>query len=352
MKMANTPFFTVIMPVYNAVPFVRGAAESILHQTFGDFELIMIEDHSSDDSWDICQKIKALDKRVILLRTERNEGASAARNKGLDQARGRYITFVDADDTIDADVLQKAAEELKGKEISCLKMGVSEEYVNQEGKKTYTKICAMKEGTFSAPEAIRKQIVAMEIIPLFGYLWNGFYEADIIRSHHLRLDPRQKVNEDFLFNIDFFQYCQVLRCSDICGYHYVKGAGNSLSSQMKRYDYEAQMIKICSLLGLFPAPEAMPQEVRAAIFWMYARFVLALLVRAAGEGNYKEEWSRIREDELYRLFCETSFGSTSGKRKVIIALLRDFPGSLLKMTVYGIYALRMHCPVLFAKVKR
>lgn len=92
----STPRVSVIMPVYNAECFVRAAVESILAQTLADFELILIDDGSSDDSLQMVREIH--DSRLRILQNEKNLGAAATKNRGIENARGEFIAFLDADD--------------------------------------------------------------------------------------------------------------------------------------------------------------------------------------------------------------------------------------------------------------
>lgn len=92
------PKVSVVMPAFNAADFVQAAVESILHQHFDDFELIIVEDGSSDRTWDILQACAQQDQRVRLLRNADNQGVLASRNRGLAAAQGEYLAVQDADD--------------------------------------------------------------------------------------------------------------------------------------------------------------------------------------------------------------------------------------------------------------
>lgn len=100
------PKISVIVPVYNSAAFLRPCVDSILAQTFSDLELILVDDGSTDESPAICDAYANHDPRVISVH-QANAGAAAARNHGLDLATGTYITFVDSDDYIDADMYEK-----------------------------------------------------------------------------------------------------------------------------------------------------------------------------------------------------------------------------------------------------
>ncbi len=87
---------SIIVPVYNAEKFIRETIQSVLDQTYTDFELLLVDDCSRDKSAEVIESFE--DERVILLRQEQNAGAYAARNRGLKEAKGRYIAFLDSDD--------------------------------------------------------------------------------------------------------------------------------------------------------------------------------------------------------------------------------------------------------------
>lgn len=94
------PQISVIMPLYNGAKFVGESIESVLAQTFGDFELIIVDDASTDASYSIACAYAEKESRIVVLRNTTNLGAAGARNRGLDAVRGRFITFMDADDLI------------------------------------------------------------------------------------------------------------------------------------------------------------------------------------------------------------------------------------------------------------
>ena len=96
--MTDTPLVSVLMPVYNGEPYLREAVESILNQTFADFEFIIIDDGSTDSTWQILTTYAAQDPRIVLIRSEENVGLTKSLNKGLALARGKYIARQDADD--------------------------------------------------------------------------------------------------------------------------------------------------------------------------------------------------------------------------------------------------------------
>jgi glycosyltransferase involved in cell wall biosynthesis len=96
--MSKSPKISVVMPVYNAFNYVEESIKSILNQTYTDFELIILNDKSTDNSLDILKKMAASDQRIILVDKEKNSGPAVVRNQGVEMSKGNYIAFMDADD--------------------------------------------------------------------------------------------------------------------------------------------------------------------------------------------------------------------------------------------------------------
>lgn len=350
--MISHPFFSIIMPVYNASAYVERAAQSVLKQTCPDMELILVNDCSTDDSDIICRRLEKQDQRVTYYQMPRNSGAAAARNYAIKRAQGRYLGFVDADDTIDDTLLEKAYAFLKTGAYDCLKFGCVEEYYDKDGTLKHVKKCTLAENEFQAGIALSDQIVIMEEIPLFGYAWNGFYSKAITSMHGIFFDEELKVNEDFDFNIRFFSHVNRLKCMDGPAYHYAKRIGGSLSGEEKNYTYEMQMMKIHGLIGLYPSLDSLSPMVREKIFWMYTRFVYALLVRAKRMGKSNEAKKRICQDPLYEQFCKTAFHGTSSKQKLMIEGLKKIHGPAFAVLLEIIYITKSYLPILFAMVKK
>ena len=103
----NTPYFSIILPMYNVERYIKICLDSILNQTFKDFEIIIVDDCSTDNSYKICQELYGNNKKVRLFRQDKNSGPGAARNTALKNAQGEYIMFVDGDDAIFSDALEK-----------------------------------------------------------------------------------------------------------------------------------------------------------------------------------------------------------------------------------------------------
>lgn len=109
---------TIIMPLYNCKDYINDSIESVIHQTYQNWELIVIDDNSSDNSAEIVQNIQKKDKRIQLIKLKTNGGPARARNIGIKESKGRYLAFLDSDDIWHRDKLKIQIEFMKKKDVS------------------------------------------------------------------------------------------------------------------------------------------------------------------------------------------------------------------------------------------
>ena len=190
------PLLSIIVPVFRAEKFISRCIDSILSQDVFDFELFLIDDGSQDRSGRICDHYAAQDYRITVIHQE-NRGVSAARNVGLALAKGKYITFVDADDAIApgayCTMLAKAEE--TGAEI----IGCGVQYYTEEGK--YKRSDLMKELDLSREEMLKALYDCPD--PLGGSCCNKLFLAETIAG--LRYEESVAMGEDWLFLFASFE---------------------------------------------------------------------------------------------------------------------------------------------------
>ena len=110
---------SVVIPIFNTAPYLKECLDSVLNQTFTDFEVICVNDGSNDSSLEILKKYQQKDNRIKIINQE-NKGAGAARNVGIDHSRGEYILFLDSDDYLDKDTLNDCYEIAHSKSLDIL----------------------------------------------------------------------------------------------------------------------------------------------------------------------------------------------------------------------------------------
>ena len=215
---------SIIVPIYNAEQYLRRCVDSILNQEYTDFELLLVNDGSTDASGDICEEYGDKDPRVIVIQKE-NTGVSDSRNRALDRARGKYLQFLDSDDWITPDATRlfvRAAEE-----YGC-DMVISDFY-RVVGERLSTKGDIEEEGVLTREE-FAAHMMENPADFYYGVLWNKLYRRDIVEEHNLRMDTDINWCEDFMFNLEYIRYAKVFYALHAPIYYYVKRKG-SLASQ-------------------------------------------------------------------------------------------------------------------------
>ncbi len=218
------PMVSIIVPIYNAENYLRRCVDSILNQEYTDFELLLVNDGSTDASGDICEEYGDQDPRVIVIQKE-NTGVSDSRNRALDRARGKYLQFLDSDDWITPDATRlfvRAAEE-----YGC-DMVISDFY-RVVGERLSTKGDIEEEGVLTREE-FAAHMMENPADFYYGVLWNKLYRRDIVEEHNLRMDTDINWCEDFMFNLEYIRYAKVFYALHAPIYYYVKRKG-SLASQ-------------------------------------------------------------------------------------------------------------------------
>lgn len=210
------PFFSIIMPAYNAEKFLSEAIESVLLQSFTDFELFVINDGSIDKTDDICRFFSKKDSRIVFI-DKNNEGVSVARNVALDKASGEYVFFVDSDDIIYKDSLQKIHCFLKRTPVDYLRFEY--EIIDSLGRKLYPNYEATKRRRYEGEKMESSECIKKLIRGEF-FSWSGVFKRTIIEKNNLRFLLGCTYNEDTLFMMHFFMYSQthVYVCDKVYGY--------------------------------------------------------------------------------------------------------------------------------------
>lgn len=346
------PFFSIIMPVFNTEKYLGKAINSILNQTFKDFELILIDDCSKDSSYLICEKFINKDSRVKLLKNDINLGVAKTRNIALNNISGKYLTFVDSDDYIEINLLEIVYDIINNNNVDFLKYSCKEEYVDEKEQLLYTKICQVKNCFLDDKIKIQNKIIDMEKVPLFGYLCNSFYKVDIIQENKILFDEKCTVNEDFVFNVKYILYIKNLYCIDFLGYHYMKRKNNSLSTKKQDNYYKMHMMKIYLLLDMCNKHSNLTKKNKEIIYWMYIRYIYSTIERNLSNKDYLINLiNNIKKEKLYNQFLLVEFKNITMKQKIMIYILKTQKSKILIAFVKLISWIKNKLPIFFAKIK-
>lgn len=195
------PEISVIVPVYNAEKYLTRCIEHILLQQFTDFELLVINDGSTDSSYEIVKSFAERDSRVKII-NQNNAGVSAARNQGIKEATGRFITFCDSDDFVSAEWLIELYHAIMIHPNSL----VDCEYVNFNSGQN--KSVVIKLGKIEKSTLISKKNYFFYYTNLYSHsTCHRIYRLDVIKMHQIFFDRDVSICEDVLFNIMYLKYC-------------------------------------------------------------------------------------------------------------------------------------------------
>lgn len=209
------PLFSIIVPIYNAEQHLRQCLNSIAAQTFPDFESILIDDGSTDNSASICKEIAEQDGRFIY-RHKDNGGVSSARNVGLTMAKGNWISFVDADDYIMPDYLQTFLSTNPKADITFFgELSINNTYTTST-KVHSPKYCSCRMDIEQAIYELR----CGKLGDVFGWTWDKFFYRDIIIQKNIRFLENVSFREDELFTLEYCRYISSLRIIDKVLYVY------------------------------------------------------------------------------------------------------------------------------------
>lgn len=309
--MTQYPLISVVVPVYNAAKTIEKCVLSIKKQTYPNFEVILVDDGSRDQSLDICQKLVLPDKRIKVFHQE-NSGVSAARNHGIQEAKGDYICFIDSDDWIDKDYLEILFTHMSPKALSVCQISINDQRIDDD---FLVKL-----------SPAQAQISVLDCNGMQGFPFAKLFDLHLMQKNHLKFNEKITICEDVLFCIQYLS----LGVSDITyvgkkPYHYIKtsqGATNSRFIFHNKLDSrslsEIEAIRECYKYLL---PNS---DVHEACICRYTKAAVNTLRTL--------EANRLQSDDLYKaLLCDvrkhyfeyvkSPYGVRSSKVSVVLSAI-------------------------------
>lgn len=216
-RMTKPRKISIIMPVYNVEKYVGRAIESVLSQEYANFELIVVNDGSTDRSPGIIESYSESDKRVKILH-KKNGGLSDARNFGIDHSTGDYLIFIDSDDYWETHTLTPLATFVESNNLDVALFGYVADFYdkNDDLSRSMHIIEAIK----IVDKSEKSTKVDIQNIQLLGYAWNKIYSASLVRDNKLRFQKGVSYIEDILFNQDIYHFAKRIGFFDKTLYHY------------------------------------------------------------------------------------------------------------------------------------
>lgn len=240
---------SVIIPVYNKSSALCACLDSILTQTFQDFECILIDDGSTDESGEICDQYCCREDRIKILHKQ-NGGVSSARNAGIEMAQGKYLMFCDADDTIPPDALENLLRPYGSFDGQLTVGGFVDVLVDtQENtvRSIHSNFRDYTEIDTTDPEALYGFFEKNSMLSSCGKL----FRRDIIMEYGLRFDTGLVVLEDYAFVIEYLSHCKRICMIPENVYNYITLATSSIVHRRSRRDFLFDVLTVSDRLGKY-----------------------------------------------------------------------------------------------------
>lgn len=284
---------SIIVPVYNCEKYIKKCIESIINQTYHNWELILIDDGSKDKSYIICEEYSKSDERIFVLKQD-NQGAGVARNYGIDKAVGDYIMFCDADDFFEQNCLEIFVENILKSNVDLVISGYNEFKYDLNGN---ILICHKNNAMnikVDTKEEVRKFYIPLYRKALNQAPWAKIYNLKIIKENNIRFGDYRRC-QDTIFNVKYYDYISNIIVIPNRLYNYQTPDGNVYISK-----FPVNMIDIKKNIDMLITSYLKKWEVYNEEARVFLNSVLATDIIVCCRLNYLNNWNFNKEQqELY-----------------------------------------------------
>lgn len=325
------PELSIIVPIYNGEEYLEKCIDSILIQSYKNFELILVDDGSTDASLSICERYAEADSRVVVYHKE-NGGLVAARKSGLSVAKGEYIGFVDCDDYIDDDMYEKLMTAAKNDGSDIVTGGIIIDHITH----TKTEKSNIQSGYYDA-EKLKSEVIPKMLI-CSGFVKYGIIPGvvvKVIRRSVLEkalpnVDNDITIGEDVAITAYSIMNCNSLSVIDSASYHYIQ-----YENSMVRVFNPKRIEKIEKLYECISKIDCEAYQKQVTLYMCYLIFnAVAACVK---KSNYSKKEAKaavksiLERDLSKKVFSQADFSYLSFKNKIKIILMKHNLISLLMM---------------------
>ena len=302
---------SIVVPAYNAAGVIGDCIDSVLRQTYADFELIVVDDGSADKTAEVVAAKAAQDTRVRLLR-QSNAGVSAARNAGLAVATGELLCFVDSDDTVSSNFLEVLHALYRPGVLPVV------DVIRSDGEGSA--LGPMPETYALDGDWVDSYLCGPLRYGIAFSVWNKLYSTQSIHLAHMTFPAGLSICEDMLFVFQYLHHCRSISFSRDAAYYYTIMPGSAMMSSKDYTQPYEKTLTVMSEKDCFPAPIAE----RTLNRWAFDALITIAanpFIIGKGYAEFKDWWRRFRQTTIYRaaLASERPRGY---KRSVLHAAIR------------------------------
>ena len=293
---------SVIIPVYNSSLYLKDILNDTINQTYKDLQIIIIDDGSIDDSIKIAKEYAKKDNRIEVY-SYKNSGQSRARNIGLTYAKGQYIRFLDSDDRVPLDSIEKMVQAMEASDGVDMVVG---NFISDSPYGIYSGV-NLKNQVISGIEFADFFVKAPRAF-YYGAPWNKLYSVKVIRSANIHFDENLSWCEDLLFNLEYYKHCKsvaILNCEGGIYQYFIRNTGaTGKIKQDKQEEARIEEYRYQKLLKYF---EIYNLQDEFQLGWKYINFYYRLtkcvkkdIGRESIKVRYRLFSNMLKEEEAYR----------------------------------------------------
>lgn len=319
---------SVIVPIYNSQQHMKACIESIQKQTYANLEIILVDDGSNDNGPSICDVFQEKDSRIQVIH-KMNGGVSSARNAGLDRAKGKYVAFIDADDFMDVQMIEKLVQALKREKVELAVCGFT--MLSQDGK-----ILGKTEEREMVINEEQALCYTFEEYDFQMAIWNKLYIRSIIEENKIRFHEEITHGEDGLWLCTYLSKCKIIYWTGESYYNYLQVEDSAMNKMQHSKIFDYRQLSVFESLDLtIPQIQEKGQVVFNSFCAHYAGISIGLMIYALQfaakdkaliqelKGNIKNYRQSFLKSSKYSL-----------KDKLMAILLSTYP-TLLKSVLKG-----------------
>ena len=297
--------FSIIMPAYGVEKQIRSSIESVMTQTYSEWELLIIDDASEDLSGEIAESFSQMDSKIKVIHHDANRGPGEARNTGMKNATGDYILFIDAGDYIENETLHTIQSKLFDYESDVVIFGCKEEYLKTDGTMAYVVSHSLPTEFSNDADTIHRRVMGLNRETLYGYVWNKAYKRSLIEAHDFTFE-KMPFGEDILFNIAYFDQISSMQILGDEFYHYrnILDDKTRLTTKYVPGYFDYQKRRINELYRQQQDWNLLDEKTLSGLASEYFRSFLSMMEREYEHGVSKEEiMERATSEAKEGLYC-------------------------------------------------
>lgn len=291
-----SPIVSIIAPVYGVERYLETCINSVLNQTYPHFELLLVDDRSPDNSPAICDRYAAIDDRIRVIHKPENQGLGFARNTGLENVTGEYVLFIDSDDYIENNLLEKALAAFE-ENTQFVVFGFNRVHQDEQGEVTHVEKLSPETAAAATPRDTADVFAMLNRAKVFPFAWNKLYKRSFLEQCGT-LFEKTKLIEDFLFNIDLFAKASFINTIPDNLYNYRKPAHETLVSAYAPEFFDLCKRKYSLERAYLQTVEAETPEYCQLLYFSYVKHLVSVFLKNRSPKaalSAKQQRQKIRE---------------------------------------------------------